>query len=89
MNKQVVDGLTRYNPEKSNIRIYRIAVTGGPCAGKTTALQTIKQQLIQIGWKAYIVPEAATIMFKSGFSIDNTVWTDSDAIIFQTHLAKL
>jgi nucleoside-triphosphatase THEP1 len=63
-------------------------VTGGPCAGKTTALSTINSYLSSRGYKVYIVPEAATLLMKSGFSIDANTFTDLDAIYFQAHLMR-
>lgn len=46
--------------------IYRICLTGGPCAGKTTALTTLNQVLVQRGFRVYVVPEAATMLMKGG-----------------------
>jgi predicted ATPase len=46
--------------------IYRICLTGGPCAGKTTALTTLNQVLAQRGFRVYMVPEAATMLMKGG-----------------------
>ena len=46
--------------------IYRVCLTGGPCAGKTTAMTTITDHLTQKGFKVLIVPEAATMMNKGG-----------------------
>ena len=46
--------------------IYRVCLTGGPCAGKTTAMATLTLQLTTKGFKVYVVPEAATLMMKGG-----------------------
>lgn len=46
----------------------RIVLTGGPCAGKTTALARIPDRLRSLGWECYVVPEAATLMIQGGFS---------------------
>jgi predicted ATPase len=43
---------------------YRIAVTGGPGGGKTTAADLFRRE---IGERVVIVPEAATILFQGGF----------------------
>ncbi len=43
---------------------YRIAVTGGPGGGKTTAADLFRRE---IGDGVVIVPEAATILFQGGF----------------------
>ena len=42
----------------------RIALTGGPNGGKTTALSVLKETF---GSKVEIVPEAATLIFSGGF----------------------
>ena len=36
----------------------KIVLTGGPCAGKTTALSTIQGYFTKIGWKVVILDEA-------------------------------
>ena len=49
--------------------IIRICLTGGPCAGKTTALATLNQVLTQLGFRVLQVPEAATMLMKGGAMI--------------------
>ena len=46
--------------------VKKIVLTGGPCAGKTTALAKIEQDLISLGYKVFIVGESATELIKSG-----------------------
>jgi len=46
--------------------IKKIVLTGGPCAGKTTALSKIEQYLTSIGYKVFIVGESATELIKGG-----------------------
>lgn len=48
--------------------IKKIVLTGGPCAGKTTALAKIEQDLKELGYKVFIVAESATELIKSGLS---------------------
>jgi len=48
--------------------VKEIVLTGGPCAGKTTALAKIEQDLKQLGYKVFIVAESATEIIKSGIS---------------------
>lgn len=43
---------------------HRIAVTGGPGAGKTTAADLFRREL---GERVVVVPEAATLLFSGGF----------------------
>lgn len=48
--------------------IKRIVLTGGPCAGKTTALSLIEQDLCEKGYKVFIVGESATELIKGGIT---------------------
>lgn len=48
--------------------IYKIVLTGGPCAGKTTALTRIREHFSSHGFRIYTVPEAATILLTNGLS---------------------
>lgn len=66
--------------------VHRIAITGGPCAGKTTALAEVSERLRSRGFGVYVVPEAATLMFTGGASFAGM---DSDQVLnFQTQLLK-
>ena len=49
--------------------IYRVCLTGGACAGKTTALASLGEKLTKFGFNVLQVPEAATLMMKSGVFI--------------------
>lgn len=67
-------------------RIHRVVFTGGPCAGKTTSINRIRNFFINIGWKVFCVPETATFLLSSGvlFSdLDKESKTD-----FQENLLK-
>jgi predicted ATPase len=46
------------------LRCHRVVLTGGPGGGKTTAADLFRRE---IGDRAVIVPEAATILFQGGF----------------------
>lgn len=45
----------------------RIVVTGGPCAGKTTALGHIQRHLSELGYHPLMVPEVPTELIIGGF----------------------
>lgn len=47
-------------------KISKFVLTGGPCAGKTTALNTISNVFTQKGYAVIIVPESATEIITSG-----------------------
>lgn len=67
-SKTLEDAMLTSNKEEkgSKTTITRICLTGGPCAGKTTALTTMSLHLKQIGYRVLLVPEAATILMKGG-----------------------
>lgn len=46
--------------------IHKIVLTGGPCAGKTTALSWIQNNLPKYGYKVLFVPETATELIGGG-----------------------
>lgn len=66
MNKMVNQNQIK-NREKADI--FKIVLTGGPCAGKTTAITILSEKLRENGFKVYIVPEAASTIFQSGGDI--------------------
>ena len=72
----------------------KIVLTGGPCAGKTTAIQQIEKEFTERGYQVLIVPEAATILINSGirpfgnFALD-TVEFQKQVITLQLTLEQL
>lgn len=46
--------------------VSKIVLTGGPCAGKTSALTKIEEELTEKGYKVFIVGESATELIKGG-----------------------
>lgn len=46
--------------------VHSIALTGGPCGGKSSALRAIQEEMKAKGVDVYLVPEVPTIMFKGG-----------------------
>lgn len=45
-----------------------ICITGGPCAGKSTALSYLRQKLSELGYLVVTVPEVATDLITSGIA---------------------
>lgn len=64
---------TSHCREISPARVTRIAITGGPCAGKSSALAYLTKQLKQHGFDVYVAPELATILCLGG-----TSWTEDE-----------
>mmetsp|Transcript_63738 Transcript_63738/g.120650 ORF Transcript_63738/g.120650 Transcript_63738/m.120650 type:complete len:466 (-) Transcript_63738:137-1534(-) len=70
--------------------IFRIVITGGPCAGKTTSMAVLRKRLENMGWRVFLVPEAATMLFHNGARfLDFLKQGESGLVMFQVHLAQL
>ncbi|MBR0406390.1 MAG: DUF523 domain-containing protein [Eggerthellaceae bacterium] len=63
----------------------KIVITGGPCAGKTSALAHVREQLARVGIPTFIVPEAATDLILDGIA----PWTCPSVLDFQTRVVAL
>ena len=63
---------------------YKIVLTGGPCAGKTTAIEEVKKHLTNKGFCVITVFETATEMITGGISPKNV-----GQIVFQKNLLRL
>ena len=66
------------SPERRNLNatlsdapLYKFVITGGPCAGKTTAMERLQVFLRERGFRVFVVPEAATMLFVNGASPDD------------------
>ena len=68
---------------------YKICLTGGPCAGKTTAISKITDSLKEKGYIVYSVPEAATLIFNSASEINFASFTSEMKINFQFYLMMI
>ena len=52
--------------EERNMKISKIVITGGPCAGKSTAMSWVQNAFTQIGYTVLFVPETATELITGG-----------------------
>lgn len=66
----------------NQISVTRILITGGPCAGKTTFMASITQDLTQLGYKVLVVPEAATLIMRGGAMIVSSSFTEQQGLMF-------
>ena len=48
--------------------IKRIVLTGGPCAGKTTALVKVIEHFSSLGYKVFTIPEVPTMFTQAGMN---------------------
>mmetsp|Transcript_1352 Transcript_1352/g.2466 ORF Transcript_1352/g.2466 Transcript_1352/m.2466 type:complete len:501 (-) Transcript_1352:979-2481(-) len=67
--------------------VFRIVLTGGPCAGKSTGMDTVAERLRSRGFQVLMVPEAATLLFSGGIAF-SMIASDSQCIQFQAALLK-
>ena len=70
--------------------IKRIVLTGGPCAGKTTALVRIIEHFSNLGFKVFCVPEVPTMYSQGGWSYltpNRDLYYEGELAILRTQLA--
>ena len=79
----------RKNSVEEDIQFYKICFTGGPCAGKTTALTEVSESLRELGFTVFVVPEAASLIFSGGGDLDLSNYDDYSALKFQYMLLQL
>ena len=80
-----LDDLIEDNCNKKKQKITKIVLTGGPCAGKTTAMNWIQNNFVKQGYKVIFIPETATELITSGFA----PWDTRTNIDFQDIVLKL
>ena len=61
-----VDDLLKKREDKKQMEITKIVITGGPCAGKSTAMSWIQNAFTQMGYTVLFVPETATELITGG-----------------------
>ena len=71
--------------DKKDVKITKIVLTGGPCAGKTTALNWINNYFSDRGYNVIMIPETATELINGGVA----PWTCGKPNDFQSVLIKL
>ncbi len=59
--------------------ITKIVITGGPCAGKTTAMNWIQNNFTKLGYRVLFVPETATELITGGVA----PWTCGTNVDYQ------
>lgn len=65
--------------EEYIMKITKIVITGGPCAGKSTGLSRIQNVFSEMGYKVLVVPETATELITGGVA----PWTCGTNVEFQ------
>lgn len=73
--------------QKTNTKV--IVLTGGPCGGKTTALNRIVETFAQKGYKVFTIPEVPTIFTASGMdylTTNKTFFYEGEKATLKTQL---
>ncbi|KAF0980682.1 hypothetical protein FDP41_013165 [Naegleria fowleri] len=79
-------GLSFY-PSRDTPPIFRVVLTGGPCAGKTSAMQKLRERLQNLGFQVFIIPEAATLLMTGGAKVTDKS-TVEEILAFETYIIK-
>lgn len=75
--------------KKVQQEVFKIAFSGGPCAGKTTAITKLSELLREKGYVVFTVPEAATMIFQSGGTLNLAEYNDEMKMRFQFFLMMM
>jgi len=80
-----VDELLKIREGGRKMEITKIVITGGPCAGKTTAMNWIQSNFTKMGYTVLFVPETATELITGGVA----PWTCGSNVDYQKCQMKL
>lgn len=80
-----LDELIELDEEVKEKKIVKIVLTGGPCAGKTTAMNWIVNNFQKYGYKILFIPETASELINGGL----TPWETESSLSFQSILFDL
>ena len=69
------------NEDGTPHKIYKICLTGGPCAGKTSSMVHLKEKLSS-KYIVYVLPEVAAMTVGSGVTIIPSEFTPETHKIF-------
>ena len=61
-----IEELLTLREEKKRPEIIKIVITGGPCAGKSTAMSWVQNAFTQMGYTVLFVSETATELITGG-----------------------
>jgi nucleoside-triphosphatase THEP1 len=68
--------------------IIKLVITGGPCAGKTTALSKLEEELSEKGYKVFAINESATEILSAGISKKEMSELDFQTAVMDLQLQK-
>lgn len=65
-----------------------VVLTGGPCAGKSTALSVLSQKLSDYGYKVLVCPETTSLVINAGVDVLGLCGETSSLIELQRHIVR-
>ena len=71
--------------DKITNKITKIVLTGGPCAGKTTAMARIIEHFSGLGFQVFAIPEVPTMFSSAGINY----LTHNKALFFEAEKSTL
>ncbi len=80
-----VEELLTLRDKKVSPEIIKIVITGGPCAGKSTAMSWVQTAFTQLGYTVLFVPETATELITGGVA----PWSCGSSAEYQACQMKL
>jgi len=57
------DSLNTRHDASVGPKIFKVALTGGPCAGKTSSLSAISDYFKGLGWRVYVVRDCQSVLW--------------------------
>lgn len=80
-----VEQLLCLKDAEKSVEVSKIVITGGPCAGKSTAMSWIQKAFTKMGYTVLFIPETATELINGGVA----PWTCGSNVDYQTCQMKL
>lgn len=88
---RAVDPRTAHKLSPSSTAVVRIALTGGPCAGKSSALDHLTRTATAEGFDVLTAPEVATLYFNASYQLPTPSASNfgDNLFTFQKNIMKL
>ncbi|MBP3442400.1 MAG: AAA family ATPase [Clostridia bacterium] len=80
-----ISELLQLRDGEKRMKISKVVITGGPCAGKSTAMSWVQKAFTQMGYAVLFVPETATELITGGVA----PWTCASNVEYQKCQLKL
>ena len=72
-----------------NFPVFRVCISGGPCGGKTTLLDKVREEFTKKGFKVITMPEVPTLVHNAGININTYMMPLEDKLTLEASILKL